>query len=67
MNIEESHTSSIRLYGNGLLARLHLSGLPKETRTKESSIRNRWNGLQSSIPAEANIVLTDVHADRGQF
>lgn len=65
MNTEESHTSGTRLYGNGLLARVHLSTLSKGLRTQESAIRNRWYGLQSTIPAETNMALTDIQADRG--
>ena len=67
MNTEELHTSGARLYGNGLLARAHLGTLAKELRTQESAIRNRWYGLQSSIPADTNIALTDVQSDRGWF
>lgn len=67
MNTEERHTSGTRLHGNGLLARIHLSTLSKKLCVQESAIRNRWCGLQSNIPAESNVALTDIQADRGWF
>lgn len=67
MNTEELHVPSSRLYGNGLLARAHLSPLSIELRTQETAIRNRWHGVQSGIPADVNTVLTHIQADRGWF
>lgn len=65
VNTEELQRSGPRLYGNGLLARLHLSTLPAQPHTQESGIRHRWYGVRSSIPAETNTVLTAVQEDRG--
>ena len=65
MNVNESPTPSTLHFGNGLSARLHQSALSNEFRIQESSIRNRWYGLNPTFSTETNIALTKFQTKRG--